>query len=367
MTADKRQIPTVVDSEHILSYNTPKDDYQYAKPKYPIVLCHGFSGFDHFLEIPVFNPPPLTDTFKGLLYNRFSTPDSEVITPKVSEKSNKLSPSQLHEDKITEKMGIDNKSIAERGKYLIEYWNGIKTILEDHGCTVLVAKVPPFSSIENRASMLDKFIRKSIPQIRHRHHVPKDEPVKLNLVAHSMGGLDCRYLIHQLQNDRDHIESDEIDPRGYQIMSLTTISTPHRGTSAADFALRYTPATIIKNNFPSIFQLSTDYALQFNDAIPNDPNVKYFSYGAAMHPNPASMFLVTWKIINDKEGPNDGMVSIQSCKWGQFKGYLDDVDHADLINWMGIIKKTKIAFGIPNFNPQYFYLDVADNLAKNGL
>ena len=340
----------VIDNQHILTCEAPREHY--ATPRYPLVLCHGFSGFDQMLQLPAAGMLPFTDRFK-LLYGGSSAP---ALPP--ADGSSHAASSKT--EKITQNMGVDNKSIAEKGKYLIEYWNGVKSNLEAHGCTVLVAKVPPFESIEHRASMLDKFIRKSVPQIRLRHHIPKDEPVKLNLVAHSMGGLDCRYLIFQQQN------SPEPRPP-YKIMSLTTISTPHRGTSAADFALKYFPASLIRSNFPSIFQLSTKYAGKFNSVVTNDPSVKYFSYGAQMHPYPGSIFLVSWKIISDKEGPNDGMVSLKSCQWGHFVGYLDDVDHADLINWMGLVKKTKMALGIPNFNPKYFYLEIADNLAKNGL
>jgi triacylglycerol lipase len=321
----------------------------YKAPKYPIVLCHGFSGFDHLFMLPVFGqPPPLTDKFKQLFNgNKDSTVKEKFNTNRLSTAT-------------AESMGVDNKSLVNNGKYLIEYWNGIKQHLEDAGCTVLVAKVPPFASIENRASVLHHFIKRSVPQLRKHHHVPKDEPVKINLIAHSMGGLDCRYLIHQLYHNKDP------NPE-YKIVSLTTISTPHRGTTAADFALDYSPVTLIRDYFPSIYQLSTPYAKKFNNQIKDDPSVKYFSYGAEFHPTPASMFLITWKIVFDKEGPNDGLVSLRSAKWGQFKGYLDDVDHADLINWMGLLKKAKMAIGAPAFNPKYFYLDVIDNLANNGL
>ena len=48
------------------------------------------------------------------------------------------------------------------------------------------------------------------------------EPV--HLFAHSMGGLDSRYMISQL---------DMAD----RVLTLTTIGTPHRGTSFADWGV----------------------------------------------------------------------------------------------------------------------------------
>lgn len=291
--------------------------------------------------LPVFGPPPpLTDKFKQLFNgNKDSAKGTLSMT----------SP---------ESIGVDNVSVMKNAKYLIEYWNGIKTHLEDIGCTVLVAKVPPFASIEDRASVLDKFIIQSIPDLREQHNVPPNEPVKLNLIAHSMGGLDCRYLIHKLKKSPNN---------EYKVVSLTTISTPHRGTSAADFAIEYSPSTLIRSYFPSICQLSTKYSKKFNNEIKNDRSVKYFSYAAEFKPNPTSAFLLTWKIVYDKEGPNDGLVSLTSAKWGEFKGVLYDVDHADLINWMGLMKKAQLVIGKPSFDPKLFYLDVVDNLARNGL
>lgn len=43
--------------------------------------------------------------------------------------------------------------------------------------------------------------------------------------------------------------------------------------------------------------------------------------------------------LRDKTKPgldridNDGIVSVESAKWGKYIGTLDDVDHLDLINW----------------------------------
>ncbi|KAG0682767.1 hypothetical protein C6P40_004028 [Pichia californica] len=336
--------------EHLLTYDTPKPHYQI--PKYPIVLCHGFSGFDHLFQLPMFSTlPPLTDKFKNLFNKKIQSSSSAATS----------SASQLSNNETVQNMGIDNKSLINNSntKYLIEYWNGIKKNLQVHGCNVLIAKVPPFASIETRASILDKFLINSLPYIRENNkHLPTNKPIKINLIAHSMGGLDCRYLIHQ---------NEKFPNNHYEIVSLTTISTPHRGTSIANFLINSLPNYLIENYFPSIFQLTTNYAKNFNTKIIDNPNVKYFSYGAKMNPDPTSMFLITWKIINDIEGPNDGMVSLKSCKWGEFKGFLDDVDHADLINWMGILKKTKLALGISNFNPNYFYLDIINNLAINNL
>ena len=45
------------------------------------------------------------------------------------------------------------------------------------------------------------------------------------------------------------------------------------------------------------------------------------------------MFRQSHRIIQDFEGPNDGLVSVESSKWGTYKGTLVGVSHLDLINW----------------------------------
>lgn len=60
---------------------------------------------------------------------------------------------------------------------------------------------------------------------------------------------------------------------------------------------------------------------------------RYFSYGASVSPALWSAFYQSHGIIEQQEGPNDGLVSVASSKWGDYKGTLVNVSHLDLINW----------------------------------
>ena len=60
---------------------------------------------------------------------------------------------------------------------------------------------------------------------------------------------------------------------------------------------------------------------------------RYFSYGASAQPSLWSVFRQSHHIIDREEGPNDGLVSVGSSKWGTYKGTLVGVSHLDLINW----------------------------------
>lgn len=147
-----------------------------------------------------------------------------------------------------------------------------------------------------------------------------------------MGGLDARYMISHLQ------------PKNVAVHSLVTVASPHHGSAFADYIFEQIGA----ENLPSIYkfvegigvdtgafqQLTRHYmAEEFNPRTPDDPNVRYFSYGAMMDmPSLLSPFRQSHGIITQAEGPNDGLVSVASSRHGAYKGTLVGVSHLDLIN-----------------------------------
>lgn len=342
---EKKKEPIISDK-----FSTLKEKYEI--PRYPIVLCHGFSGFDK-----------LTFMHKPKFHNR------------------------LHQASEKVKKTIDD------GLLNIDYWYGIKEALENIGSTVLIAKVPPFGTIKERANHLNDFINRECDELRkseskssiysNMSNKSKDDvsenatfeetnkPIKVNLIAHSMGGLDSRYLISKLKHNN------------YQVVSLTTISTPHHGSECADFIVKFLKN---KNHLSSVcpksvHELTTKSMVEFNQKVKDDPDVSYFSYGARFNPKWFSVFKLTWEIMKyemqfrDKTKPgldridNDGIVSVESAKWGKYIGTLDDVDHLDLINWTNKLRNAiDSTFFHPTskFNAIALYLDIAENLSKRG-
>ncbi|KXX77892.1 Lipase 2 [Madurella mycetomatis] len=247
------------------------------------------------------------------------------------------------------------------GSYLpsIHYWRGIKEALSAHHTTVITASVPPSGSIEKRAAKLAEDIE---AQAQGR---------SVNIVAHSMGGLDARYMISQLR------------PAGIDVRSLITVATPHHGSPFADRLIETIGPLYLPRLYrlweqttgwePSAFaQLTTKYmSEEFNPRTPDDPSVRYFSYGAMVKDRPPllSPFRHSHRVIEQLEGPNDGLVSVESSKWGTYKGTLLGVNHLDLINWSNRLRFTmqKWMGNPPSFNAVAFYLDISDMLAKEGL
>jgi pimeloyl-ACP methyl ester carboxylesterase len=103
----------------------------------------------------------------------------------------------------------------------------------------------------------------------------KDEKAeKVNIIAHSMGGLDAR---HMLFSDRNKEKIHE------RVASLTTISTPHHGTTFADWGLE---------NLSSIIPVARALGLDlnaFSDLKTNDLTLKTLKLHAAQQSNSKPM------------------------------------------------------------------------------
>lgn len=110
-------------------------------------------------------------------------------------------------------------------------------------------------------------------------------------------------------------------------------------------------------------QLTREYmADSFNPRTPDAEGTRYYSYGASMpDPHLFSLFRKPHKVIEQVEGPNDGLVSVASSRWGTYKGTLNHVSHLDLINWTNRLRWFwwSLTGRKRNFNAIAFYLSIA--------
>ncbi|RWA09581.1 hypothetical protein EKO27_g5523 [Xylaria grammica] len=253
-------------------------------------------------------------------------------------------------------LGFAKLHVTPRWLPPVYYWRGIAEALEANGAHVITTTVPPSGSIEKRAEKLARGIADAAGGR------------EVNIIAHSMGGLDARYMISHLR------------PANVTVRSLVTVASPHHGSSFADFLFR----EIGDDRLPGVYklferagmetgafeQLTSTYMINdFNPRTPDDPKVSYFSYGAMIDRPPLlSPFRQSYGIISRIEGPNDGLVSVASSQWGSYKGTLVGASHLDLINWTNRWRwMLRSLVGItPGFNAVAFYLGIADMLAKEG-
>ncbi|OJJ83943.1 triglyceride lipase [Aspergillus glaucus CBS 516.65] len=256
-------------------------------------------------------------------------------------------------------LGFDELRLAGPLLPGVQYWRGIREALTMKGVEVITATVPPSGSIEQRAGELARDIAVGA------------RGKNVNIIAHSMGGLDSRHMISHLK------------PKDFKVLSLTTIATPHRGSAVADYIIEQIGAERLPQAYYALerlgfetgafAQLTQKYAVEkFNPTTPDIEDVRYFSYGAAMNPSIWSAFRLSHRILKETEGYNDGLVSVASSRWGGehgYKGTLVGVSHLDLINWTNRLKwlAGEITGNRRKFNAIAFYLDIADMLAKEGL
>jgi hypothetical protein len=108
---------------------------------------------------------------------------------------------------------------------------------------------------------------------------------------------------------------------------------------------------------------------EFNPANPDDPRVEYISYTgrtcdalAFLDPENDCQDLVdpligwSWTILQNARGANDGLVTVESAKWGDYRGEMI-ADHIDEVGQI-------LGITDPKFDHLEFYRDRARELAQ---
>jgi triacylglycerol lipase len=231
----------------------------------------------------------------------------------------------------------------------------IQTAIQADGHSVLYADVPPTDGVKSRASALG-------PQIDA--FLASSGATQVHIIAHSMGGLDSRYLISSM---------------GYasKVASLTTISTPHKGTPLADVALGLQDgdqgaaldalvglAELVglvdrEQLDEALIDLSQANAPVFAAANPDAAGVLYQSYAGFATPGGISnanaeamcggnapdtlrpLLLIPAVVVANGTDrlPNDGIVGIDSAMHTGFLGCIP-ADHLDEAGTPGIQEPT---------------------------
>ena len=271
----------------------------------------------------------------------------------------------------------------EVGPIAITYFKDVVEDLSKNGEAVYVTLAPPYATSEVRAQA----VAKQIDDI-----LARTGKAKVNLVAHSQGGLDARVLASP--NGLGY---------GDRIASVTTISTPHRGSKVADAVLglvKNVPAgqfdaltdAVLSFLQTTAYELQTNPALReqlvqlsekhmkesFNPKYVDDPNVVYKSYagrsnlrsglsacnGSSYPTDPAKLDLVQGYLLATalflEEGQlkvNDGMVTVDSAKWGSFEQCVP-ADHLKEVGHLG---------PTATFDHLALFRAIVERVRKNGL
>ncbi|MGZ5018755.1 MAG: esterase/lipase family protein [Methylobacter sp.] len=223
----------------------------------------------------------------------------------------------------------------------IHYFNGIKKHLEQKfQCKVLVAEVDPTSGISDRGAQLRQQILEAIGLVDG--HLPTLNPDdETHIIAHSMGGLDSRFILSQANPDNI----------AKYVTSLTTIGTPHRGSPIADLLYPWVDGkanlsvAMLGEEWAREFlsklgvsvnglrDLTTEFGNSFDEKTTDNASVKYFWTTGVGRAWPMKASGLLWpsyeymKLIKGED--NDGAVPISSASHGELISDLWLADHLD--------------------------------------
>lgn len=212
----------------------------------------------------------------------------------------------------------------------LHYFKGVRTMLRQKGYRVYHSSVSWGAGVDQRAEDLRRNLL---------HALEDCGAQRANIIAHSMGGLDAR---HMLFNDRNR---DRIHER---VASLTTISTPHRGSPFADWGIDHLPFAVplarkIGLDLSAMKDLRVSSCRAFNEnpevrdfEAECERTVQFRTYaGRQAFWGVFNPLRLPFYIIEKKEGENDGLVSVASAKWEEryFQGTLDGADHLNELGW----------------------------------
>lgn len=241
------------------------------------------------------------------------------------------------------------------------YWGRIPDALIKNGAVIYYGNHQSALSVADSGVELTERIRQIVEETQCE---------KVNVIAHSKGGLDTRYAISRCGADQ-------------YIASLTTINTPHRGCLFADYLLKKVPEGMknsIANTYNAVLRklgdshpdfLSAVYDLTdercgaFNESVTDSDAVYYQSVGSKLNRATDGKFPLnfTYRIAKHFDGPNDGLVSESSFKWGEKYAFLTTEGHRGISHGDVIDLNRE---NIKGFDVREFYVQLVSNLREKG-
>ena len=240
------------------------------------------------------------------------------------------------------------------------YWGRIPKALEANGATIFYGEHNSANAVKDSADELEKRVKEIMQQTGCE---------KVNIIAHSKGGLDSRMMISRNPS---------------LVASLTTINTPHRGCEFADYLFGKVPEDkkkIIADTYNSmaskmgdkdpdflsaVYDLTSSRCAELNKEMKDAEGVYYQSVGSILKRAVSGRFPLnfTYNLVKYFDGPNDGLVGINSFGWGSsltiLKNDISDrgISHGDVID----LNRENIK----GFDVREFYINLVSDLREKG-
>lgn len=242
------------------------------------------------------------------------------------------------------------------------YWGRIPKELELNGAEVYFGNQQSAASVEDSGKELVSRIKEIVKVCGCQ---------KVNVIAHSKGGLDIRCAVNQ---------SDI----GRYIASITTINTPHRGCEFAQYLLEKIPVKMQEkiagtynsamrklgdknpNFMAAVNDLTADACKKMDSGFGIPEGIFCQSVGSKLNKATNGKFPLnfTYNLVKYFDGPNDGLVSETSFEWGEKYTFITTdgkrgVSHGDMID----LNRENI----DGFDVREFYVSLVADLKNRGL
>ena len=246
--------------------------------------------------------------------------------------------------------------LAMKSLPFLHAFGRIDRILRIQGYTVFVSRVDGFGSVENNARQLKEELLQLLKETG---------AAKVNIIAHSKGGLDAKYMMSSLGMRE-------------RVASFTTLCTPHAGSPVASFLLRFPPGLLRYAAFwvDLFYRVAGDRhpdsltACRQLRRVPEReetelPGVFCQSFSAAITDKEKHVDFVMGipallSRMIEKDSSTDGFVPRDSAAFGRYRGDCIDgsVSHTEIIDFMVRDKYRDRVFA--------FYSALCEELAKMG-
>lgn len=244
----------------------------------------------------------------------------------------------------------------------LNYWGRVPAELIRNGAEIYYGNHQSALSVEKSGRELYDRIQEIIE---------KTGCEKVNIVAHSKGGLDARYALAKLGAEP-------------MVASLTTINTPHRGCNFADHLLSSISADVQRKAaaayngaakvlgdtepdfMAAVKDLTASACAAYDKDLTVPEGVYCQSIGSVLKKRTGGKFPlnISYPMVKKFDGENDGLVSVDSFSFGESCRILKNekdrgISHGDMID----LNRENI----DGFDVREFYVELISDLKSRGL
>lgn len=243
----------------------------------------------------------------------------------------------------------------------LNYWGRIPAELKRNGAVIYYGKQQSAATVEACGQELAQRIQAIVEETGCG---------KVNVIAHSKGGLDMRAAI-------SHFGAASC------VASLTTINTPHRGCLFAEYLLGTVPEGVRRSLasaynrtlrrfgdtspdfLGAVNDLTSAACRERNERMPDAPEVWYQSVMSYCRRAGSGQFPlnVSYPLVKHFDGKNDGLVAVDSARWGERFTLLEPgrrrgISHGDMVD----LNRENLS----GFDVREFYVELVADLKERG-